>query len=328
VGGELLRLLLDHPEVELVQATSDSAKGELVAHVHPNLRGATQLRFAPHVRLKRVDVAFVALPRGRTAAAIDLLERQAETVVDLGPDFRLSDPVEYSRHYGEHPRPDLLGAFVCGLPELYRERLRGATRIATPGCIATASILALGPLAEQGLVDGTTILDARTGSSGSGARPNRASHHADRSGVVRVYRPAGHRHEAEVAQATGVRTRMTVSAVEAVRGLQVVAHVTPARPVAEPDLWRVYRDRYADEPFVRVVRERRGLYRLPEPKVLSGSNFCDLGFAVDPDGGRFVAIGALDNLVKGAAGNAVQSFNVARGFPERTALGFRGLHPV
>lgn len=328
VGGELLRLLLGHPHVDVVQTTSDSSERGLVCDVHPNLRGVTDLRFVPHSGLARVDAVFIALPPGRAADMIDVLERRADVLIDLGSDFRLHDEREYALHYGGgHLRPDLLGRFVCGLPELYRGLLRGASRISTPGCIAVASILALHPLAEQGLVNEATI-DARTGSSGSGSRPTAASHHADRSGVMRVYQPAGHRHEAEIAQAVGVRPRMTVSAFEAVRGVQVVAHVTPPHPVEVDDLSRIFRARFESEPFVRLVQQRRGLYRLPEPKVLSGSNFCDIGFAVDADGGRIVAISALDNLVKGAAGNAVQSFNIAHGFAEREALGFTGLHPV
>ena len=329
IGGELLRLVLGHPELELVQATSDSNAGQPVHSVHPNLRRLTSLAFTPHDAAAPADVLFLALPHGETWGRIDSLAALGRIVVDLSADFRLRDLRAYERWYGgPHPHPRLVERFVPGLPELHRERLGGATWISVPGCMATAAILALRPLAEEGLVDGEVLVDARAGSSGSGNRLTPAGHHAERSGVVRMYEPVGHRHQAEVEEACGVRVRMSVTAVEAVRGVQVVAHVRPVRPLRERDLWAVYRRRYADEPFVRLVAQRRGIHRWPEPKILSGSNFCDVGFAVDDDGCRVVAISALDNLVKGGAGGAVQSVNVAAGFAETAGLEFAGLHPA
>jgi LysW-gamma-L-alpha-aminoadipyl-6-phosphate/LysW-L-glutamyl-5-phosphate reductase len=194
--------------------------------------------------------------------------------------------------------------------------------------MANAAILALHPLAAAGLVDGPVIVDARTGSSGGGTTPDEGSHHPERSGALRMYKPHGHRHTAEIEQACGVPVRMSVTGVEAVRGVQVVCHVMPSRPVTERDLWAVYRDAYGDEPFIRLIRERSPLRRLPEPKILSGTNFCDIGLALDPGGERVVVVSALDNLVKGGAGNAVQCLNLAFGWDERTGLGFAGLHPV
>jgi N-acetyl-gamma-glutamyl-phosphate/LysW-gamma-L-alpha-aminoadipyl-6-phosphate reductase len=329
IGGELLRLLLCHPDVELVQATSDRQRGQPLHAVHPNLRHLTSLRFTAHDELGEADAVFLALPHGTAMHRIDELARRDWRIVDLSADFRLRDPRAFARHHGvEHRRPDLVERFVPGLPELGRERLRGARWISVPGCQATAAILALRPLAAAGLVAGDVLIDARTGSSGSGSSPAPAAHHAERSGVMRVYQPTGHRHEAEVAQACGVSTRMTVTAVEAVRGVQVVLHLRPSRPLRQTDLWEVYRAAYADEPFVRLVSQRSGLYRHPEPKVLSGTNLCDVGFAVDEDGCRVVLIGALDNLGKGGAGNAVQCLNVAAGLDERAGLGFPGLHPI
>jgi LysW-gamma-L-alpha-aminoadipyl-6-phosphate/LysW-L-glutamyl-5-phosphate reductase len=321
IGGELLRLLLCHPDVQVTQATSGSRAGQPAHAVHPNLRHLTSLRFVPPEALGEADALFLALPHGSVVGRLDELAGHAPALVDLSADFRLRDPAG-------HPRPDLLEGFVPGLPELERERLRGATRISVPGCQATAAILALRPLAAAGLVAGDVLVDARTGSSGAGSAPSASGHHAERSGALRVYGPTGHRHQAEVAQACGVPVRMTVTAVEAVRGVQVLLHVRPARPVSEAELWSVYRDAYADEPFVRLVSQRTGLYRYPEPKLLSGTNLCDVGFAVDEDGCRVVLIAALDNLGKGGAGNAVQSFNVAAGLDEGAGLGFPGLHPI
>jgi len=194
--------------------------------------------------------------------------------------------------------------------------------------MATAAILALHPIVAESLVEPDVLVDARTGSSGSGNRPTPAGHHAERSGVMRVYEPVGHRHQAEVDQACAVRSSMTVTAVEAVRGVQVVLHVRPVRPLEERDLWGTYRRHYAAEPFIRLVNQKRGIHRWPEPKILSGTNFCDVGFAVDADGCRVVLIAALDNLVKGGAGNAVQCANIAAGLDEAAGLEFAGLHPA
>jgi N-acetyl-gamma-glutamyl-phosphate/LysW-gamma-L-alpha-aminoadipyl-6-phosphate reductase len=193
--------------------------------------------------------------------------------------------------------------------------------------MATAAILALTPLAEAGMIEPAVDVDARTGSSGSGITAGPANLHAERSGAMRLFATGGHRHEAEIAQACGVQPTMTATGVEAVRGVQVVCRTTLTSGVSDVDVRRVYRERYADEPFVRVVAERRGQWRLPDPKLLRGANFCDVGFA-RLDGDRMLAVGALDNLVKGGAGNAVQSMNVRMDWPERTGLEFTGLHPV
>ena len=329
IGGELLRLLLGHPEVEVVQTTSDSRAGQPVWAAHPNLRHVSRLRFTPHENLETVDAAFVALPHGASADRIRALTEHARLVIDLSSDFRLQDPEDYGRYYGrEHPQPGLLGDFVAGIPELYRDALRSATRIAVPGCMANAAILALHPFAQADLLDGEVVVDARTGSSGAGTVPGAASHHPERSGVMRVYKPLRHRHEPEISQVVGVPVRMSATAVGAVRGVQVVAHLTLDRAIEEGELQRLYARVYGDEPFIRVVAQRRGVHHLPEPRLMTGSNFCDVGFARDGDGRHVVALGALDNLVKGGAGNAVQSFNIAANFEERTALEFAGLHPV
>jgi N-acetyl-gamma-glutamyl-phosphate/LysW-gamma-L-alpha-aminoadipyl-6-phosphate reductase len=329
IGGELLRLLLGHPEVEVVQATSNTRAGRPIWEAHPNLRQVSRLRFTPHDSLEEVDAAFVALPHGTTAERMDALAERARLVIDLSSDFRLQDPEDYGRYYGrEHPLPGLLSDFVAGIPELHREALRSATRIAVPGCMANAAILALHPFAQANLLNGEVVVDARTGSSGSGTVPSVASHHPERSGVMRVYKPLRHRHEPEISQVVGVPVRMSATAVGAVRGVQVMAHLTLESSIEEGELQRLYSGVYGDEPFIRVVAQRRGVHRLPEPRVMTGSNFCDVGFARDDDGCHVVALGALDNLVKGGAGNAVQSFNIAANFEERTALEFAGLHPV
>jgi len=323
IGGELIRLLLGHPRVELHQVGSDRLRGKRIDSAHPNLRGHTDLTFTGRADIDACDVLFLAVPHRTSAALLPTLP-DADLLVDLSADFRLRDPDTYQRVYGvPHPAAGRIADFAAGLPELGRDALRTATRVAVPGCMATAAILALAPLAP--LVEPEVTVDARTGSSGSGGSDGFADSHPQRSGALRVFAPAGHRHEAEIAQATGLSVRMTGTGVAAVRGVQVVCHATPRAPLSEVDVRRAYRAAYDGEPFVRVVAHRRGAFRYPDPKILLGSNHCDVGFAVAD--GRVTAIAALDNLVKGGAGAAVQCLNVRRGWPETLGLEFPGLHP-
>jgi N-acetyl-gamma-glutamyl-phosphate/LysW-gamma-L-alpha-aminoadipyl-6-phosphate reductase len=325
IGGELLRLLAGHPYVEVSAATSTRLAGRRVDSAHPNLRGRTNLTFTSPDALGDHDVTFLAVShRDAMGVVPDLLPR-TKTLIDLSADFRLADPDDYARHYGvAHTAPDLLGGFVPGWPERYRDELRDADRISVPGCTAMAGILALYPLAAAGLIAGDVTVDARTGSSGAGASAGAVNLHAERSGTMRVFAPLEHRHQAEIAQATGLRVRMSATGVEAVRGVQVFCRATA--DADETALRRAYRAQYRDEPFVRVVTYRQGGFRLPEPKILSGANFCDVGFAAAA--GQVVAIAALDNLMKGGAGNAVQCLNIRMGWPETLGLEFSGLHPI
>jgi N-acetyl-gamma-glutamyl-phosphate/LysW-gamma-L-alpha-aminoadipyl-6-phosphate reductase len=328
IGGELLRILLGHPDVRVELATSERQAGRRVDGAHPNLRGRTDLTFRPIADLGRHDVLFVATAHRETMRTLPALLSHAGTVIDLSGDFRLRDAAVYERYYGvEHVATGLLDQFVTGLPETHRKRIQSADRISVPGCMATAGVLALAPLADAGVIDGEVVIDARTGSSGSGSSAGNENLHAERSGAMRVFAPLSHRHEAEITQATGLPVRMTATGVEAVRGVQVVCRAGLAASTDERTIRGAYRRWYQDEPFVRVVAQRRGLYRLPEPKILAGSNFCDVGFAVDEPGGSVVAIAALDNLVKGGAGNAVQCMNIRFGLAEPRGLEFTGLHP-
>lgn len=329
IGGELVRLLLQHPEIELAQVTSARHSGRPLRVVHPNLRDQTELCYVTDEEVTQCDAVFLAVPHGASMKSVDRWSAIAPVVVDLSADFRLTDSAERERYYGgAAPDPIWLSRFQPGIPELNRERLRGASHIAVPGCMANAAILALHPLAEAGLIEGAVLVDARTGSSGGGRTPDEGSHHPERSGALRMARPHGHRHIAEIEQACGVRVQMSVTAIEAVRGVQVACHITPARPVSERELWAVYRAAYRDEPFVRLVRERAALHGLPEPKILSGTNYCDIGLALNSGGDHLVVVAALDNLVKGGAGNAVHCLNIASGWAETAGLRFAGLHPV
>ncbi len=328
IGGELLRILIGHPDVQLAAATSRQLHGRPVDGVHPNLRGRTRVTFCAVDQLEHYDVLFLATPHRETMQRMPEFLGVADTVIDLSADFRLRSDSTYEQYYGvPHTQPQLLDTFVPGVPELHRDRLRTADRISIHGCMANAGILALVPLAEAGLIEGEVTVDARTGSSGSGTRAGSENLHAERSGALRVFAPTRHRHEAEITQASGLTVRMSATGVEAVRGVQLLCRAQVSKGVDEHAIRAAYRARYSNEPFVRVVAHRRGLHRFPDAKILSGSNFCDVGFALDPGAPTVTVIAALDNLVKGGAGNAVQCLNIRFGLPETAGLEFTGLHP-
>jgi N-acetyl-gamma-glutamyl-phosphate/LysW-gamma-L-alpha-aminoadipyl-6-phosphate reductase len=328
-GGEVLRLLLDHPHVEVTQVTSRRQTGAFVHSAHPNLRSRTRLQFIAPDQLQPCDVLFLCQPHGEASRQIDHLSTLAHRIIDLSADFRLRDRAAYKKHYEEdHPAPAWLDRFVYGLPELHRERLRGCRLASGVGCNATAINLALFPLARAGFIE-RVVADLKVGSSEGGNAHSPSSHHPERSGAVRSFAPTGHRHAAEVRQELGeFPLHMSVTSVELVRGVLCTAHVFPTKRLEEKDLWKLYRDHYASEPFVRLVKDRTGIFRYPEPKLLAGTNWCDIGFEVDPESNRIVVISAIDNLMKGAAGSAVQCMNLMCGFEETTTLTFPGLHPI
>ena len=331
-GGELLRLLLGHPQVEATQVTSEHHLGEYVYSLHPNLRKRTLLKFASRRTLEPGDVLFLALPHGEAQKEIERYAGLAPKVIDLSADFRLRDAALYKKWYGaDHAAPQWLSKFVYGLPELHREEMRTASYTSGVGCNATASNLALYPLLCAGLLDLSRpiIVDVKVGSSEAGASPNSGSHHPERSRVIRTYAPTGHRHTAEVLQELGLeQVHLTITSVDTVRGALAAAHVFAKPGVTDQDLWRAYRGWANAEPFIRIVKEKGGLHRVPDPKILAGTNYVDVGFELDPETGRIVALAAIDNLMKGASGSAVQAMNVMFGFEETLGLEFSGLHPI
>jgi N-acetyl-gamma-glutamyl-phosphate/LysW-gamma-L-alpha-aminoadipyl-6-phosphate reductase len=328
-GGELLRLLSGHPEFEVAQATSRSYDGKTVGSVHPNLRGL-DLRFSDPTDLDSVDVLFAATPHGVSMEQIDAFEDAADTVVDLSADFRLSAESQYDEWYDGHVCPEYLEQSEYALPELNRENLPGADLIAAGGCNATATILGLKPLFDADILSGDeqVVVDVKVGSSEGGAGGGEASSHPERSGIVRPYAPTGHRHEAEIEEFLGLSVSFTVHAVDMTRGAAATCHVFPDGPVSKGDLWGAYRESYEDEPFMRMVAGGSGVYRYPEPKAVAGSNYGEVGFEVDPGNKRLVVFSAIDNMMKGSAGQAVHAANVALGFEETAGLDFAGLHPV
>ncbi len=328
-GGELLRLLEGHPNVEIAQATSRSAAGKSVGSKHPPLRGR-DLRFSDPEDLESVDVLFAATPHGVSMGQIDEFLEIADTVVDLSADFRLDTEAQYEEWYDGHDAPEYLEKAEYALPEINRENLPGAEIIAGGGCNATATILGLYPLVEAGIVDGDQriVVDVKVGSSEGGAGGGEASSHPERSGVVRPYAPTGHRHEAEIEQFLDTSVAFTCHAVDMIRGASATGHVFPSGPVSKGDLWSAYRGAYEDEPFVRMAAGGSGVYRYPEPKAVAGTNYAEVGFELDPSNKRVVVFSAIDNMMKGSAGQAVHAANVALGLEETAGLEFSGLHPV
>ncbi|WP_117237929.1 N-acetyl-gamma-glutamyl-phosphate reductase [Thermus sediminis] len=329
-GGEFLRLALAHPHLEVKQVTSRRFAGEPVPFAHPNLRGRTNLKFIPPEGLEPADILVLALPHGVLAREFDRYASLAPILVDLSADFRLKDPGLYRKYYGEHPRPELLGRFAYAVPELYRERLRTADWMAGAGCNATAILLGLYPLLKGGVLKPSPIfVTLLISTSAAGAEPSPASHHPERAGSIRVYKPTGHRHTAEVVENLPGRpeVHLTAIATDRVRGILMTAQTFLQDGWSERDVWQAYREAYGSEPFVRLVKQKKGVHRYPDPRFVQGTNYADIGFELEEDTGRLVVMTAIDNLVKGTAGHALQALNIRLGLPETLGLDFPGLHP-
>jgi N-acetyl-gamma-glutamyl-phosphate/LysW-gamma-L-alpha-aminoadipyl-6-phosphate reductase len=297
-----------------------------LGHVHPNLRGLSELRFTTDEEIQESDVIFCALPHGTTMSRMETLFNSAPHIIDLSADFRLRTPEQYEKWYGKaHATPQLLDRFSYGIPELHRDEIKESGNAAAPGCIASSIILALYPFRD---IAQRVVADSKIGSSAAGNAPSDSSHHPERRGVIRPYAPAGHRHQAEVQQETGVDVMLTAHAIEMVRGISSTLHIDLKEPLKDKKIWSMLRNTYQNEPFIRIVKSKKGVFRFPEPKILEGSNYCDIGFEVDEEHNRLVLISALDNLMKGAAGAAMQCMNVIFEIPETKGLEFPGLHPI
>lgn len=330
-GGEFLRLALAHPNLKITQITSERYAKQPVHIIHPNLRGVSKLRFSSINNLQEADLLVIGLPHNKSAERFTDLSKLAPRIIDLSADFRLKDANLYEKYYGEaHPCPENLSKFVYGTPELHREDFKTATHIAGAGCLATSTILGLYPILKHALPAKKDILvEGKIGSSAAGNKPSDSGHHPERMGVIRTYSAVGHRHTAEIEQELpgNFSIHLTATAIERVRGILVTAHVFIADGYSDKDVTAVYREEYADEPFIRLVNVKKGIHRVPDPKILDGTNYCDIGFAMDNDSGRVVIMSAIDNLVKGTAGHAIQALNISMGWQETLGLEFFGLHP-
>lgn len=335
-GAEMIRRLLVHPEVELIRVASVDFVGEPLSAADPALEGRTDLVFedlSPAEAARGVDVVLLGLPHTVAAAKVpEIAALPGVKVVDMSGDFRLRDAAAYERWYKHrHPCPERLADFVYGLPELRREEIREARFVASPGCFATAIELALLPLAKAGLLGGVVHVQGITGSSGSGVAPSAGTHHPVRAGNLKTYRPLEHQHVPEIVQAleaAGGRElalRFVPVSAPLGRGIFATAFVELDEGFTEERLLALYRETFAGEPFVRVPRKR-----LPEVAAVSGSNFAEVGLSAGPalGGRRTVTIfSAIDNLVKGGAGQAIQNMNLVLGLDERLSLADPGPWP-
>ena len=326
-GAELLRILLFHPNAEIVLLTANERAGKAVGEVHKNLFGLTGLRFEKSPEdlsvLKNIDVAFFALPHGQ---ALNLIPQLPEKVkaIDLSGDFRLSDADAFRQFY-KLEKSDRQSDFVYGLTETNREAIKTANYIANPGCFATATLLGLAPLVSNLLISGRVIVDAKTGSSGSGAKAAANTHHPQRANSFYAYKPFVHQHVPEIEQClksvgdfTSELVFMTHS-LPVARGIFASIYVELKKEMTAENLREVYAEFYRDSFFVRLIDGS------PDINWVKTTNFCDLGFAVK--GKSAVIFSAIDNLVKGAAGQAVQNMNLMFNLDEKTALIFTGSNP-
>ncbi len=325
-GAELLRLLLFHPNVELVFVTANEQAGKPVAEVHRNLNGLTQLNFisAPE-KPEAVDCIFLALPHGQAMAIVPGLPQDVKAI-DLSGDFRLRDQSVFEKHYKQtHTAMQAQTEFVYGLTETNRDAIPGARLIANPGCFATATLLGLAPLVANHLLNGRVVVDAKTGSSGSGAKAAANTHHPQRMTSFYAYKPFTHQHVPEIEQElahigdwTNELVFMTHS-LPVARGIFASIYAEANRDLSEEELRGIYADYYRESFFVRLVKGS------PDINWVKTTNFCDIGFAVR--GKQIVIFSALDNLVKGAAGQAIQNMNLMFGLDETTGLKLVGTNP-
>ncbi|MFL5732845.1 MAG: N-acetyl-gamma-glutamyl-phosphate reductase [Chloroflexia bacterium] len=341
IGGEALRLLLGHPCVEVAAATSVSNAGQPVTSVHPHLTKLTDLVFSAGIAPEEApeyDAIFMALPHGGAMSRVPAMleaggsggpKGQGPVIFDLSGDFRIKEPATFQKFYGlEHAAPLWARNAAYGLTEWNREAIREARLVACPGCFPTGALLALTPLARASLLEGPVVIDSKTGSSGSGKEPGEGTHHPVRSQDFRAYGLFKHRHLPEIAQeltkwlpsdAAQPRVTFTPHSAPMVRGIFTTAYAFPTRGISATELRTLYEDAYAQEHFVRLVDN-------PQVAVVAHSNFCDLSPQTDGQG-TIIVTSAIDNLVKGGAGQGVQNFNVAFGLPEQTGLTFPGTLP-
>lgn len=330
-GSELLRILLFHPEVEVAVVTASEHAGKRVESVHPNLSKLTDLRFAPMPDprdLGVLDCVFLALPLGQAMEIVPSLPRELK-VVDLSGDFRLNDAAEFERYYGrKHTAMEAQGEFVYGLTEVNRGKIKDAARVANPGCFASALEFGLYPFAREGVATGKIIADMKTGSSGSGAKAAANTHHPKRANSFYAYKTFEHQHQPEVEQLltcvdpewpSRCNLVLQTHSLPTVRGIFASIYLTPREPMTRESVGKLLGDYYAKEFFIRLVDGS------PDINWVKNTNFVDIGWAANGD--TVIVFVALDNLVKGAAGQAVQNMNVMFGIEERTGLVMAGSNP-
>jgi N-acetyl-gamma-glutamyl-phosphate reductase len=333
-GGELYRILLHHKHATVTAVTSEKSAGKPITSIFPHLTGLTDLicePLDPAAVAKKADFIFLALPHVTAQEAAFRFHKLGKKVVDLSADYRLGDPTLYETWYEHcHQYPDLLASAVYGLPELHRDAIRQASLVANPGCYPTSAILGLAPLMSKSLIDyATVIIDSKSGISGAGRSPALPYHFPEANEAFMAYKVGTHRHTPEIEQELSklageqVTVNFTPHLVPMNRGILTTIYAKLAVHSDTASLHGIYRDFYKPAPFVRVLAPGQ----LPNTAHVRGSNFCDIGIYADPRTGRVVVVSAIDNLVKGASGQAVQNMNLMMGLDETEGLKFAGLFP-
>ena len=331
-GSDLLRILLEHPNVEITHLTAEKHAGRMISDVFPHLKGLIDLELKPLKPKsipKNIDVIFAALPHGTSAAVIKELYDRDVKIIDLGADFRISNK-NYKKWYGQHPCPELIKKAVYGITELNREKIKKAKLIANPGCYPTSSILGLAPLVKNKLADESSIIvDSKSGVSGAGRSPSLDYHFSEVNEGLKAYKVGEHRHMPEIEEALSnysglnVKVSFTPHLIPMDRGILSTIYVNLNKKLTTKKLIDIYSKHYKDERFVRISTEK--IY--PSTKQVRGSNFCDIGIKVNSAGNRAVIVSVIDNLVKGASGQAVQNMNVMLGYDEHTGINTSPVFP-
>ncbi|MBR5236379.1 MAG: N-acetyl-gamma-glutamyl-phosphate reductase [Clostridia bacterium] len=331
-GSELVRLLAQHEGVTLTLLTSKSYEGQKISEIYPALRGVCDLTLKapdPALAAAECDVVFTALPHGASKEIIPKLYELGLKIIDLSGDYRYNDPKVYEAWYKQpHSSPELLNESVYGLPELHREEIKKTRLIGNPGCYTTCSILGLAPLLAKGIVEPTNIIiDAKSGVSGAGRSLAQAYHFCECTESMKAYKVATHRHTSEIEQELSILAGQEIALsftphlVPMKRGIYATMYANLKTPTDKASLLKLYHEFYDNEPFVRVIDEG-----LPESNFVSGSNFVDIGLCVDERLGRVIVVSTIDNLVKGAAGQAIQNMNLLFGLPETQGLSGAGFY--
>ena len=323
-GVELVRLLLDHPEVELTYLAGHTTVGENLAEFYRHLGGAIDMEIREidvPAASELADLMFFCLPHAVGAEYVAQALELGNKVIDFSADCRLKSATVYEEYYETHPRPDLLQQAVYGLPELHRDEIAPTQLTAVPGCYPTSAILALAPAVDAGLIEPNVIVDSKSGVSGAGRKLSLTTHYTECNESVAAYKIAQHRHTPEMVQElSNLGPQMTVTftphLIPMNRGILSTCYGELTREVSLSEAHEIYREFYEGEPFVRVLDESL----VPATKHVSGSNFCDIGVAMDTNAGRLIAVAAIDNLIKGLSGAAVQCMNLMIGCDETTAL--------
>lgn len=332
-GGELIRLLLNHSQVEITCLTSRTYDGKPVASLFPNLRGLSDLTFEgvePEVVAEKCDVVFTAVPHGVAFSVVPVLRSAGKKVIDLAADYRLKKLSVYETWYKlKHEDPEGVSRAAYGLPELFRDEIRCADIVANPGCYPTSAILGAAPLLAEGVVSlEGIIVDSKSGVSGAGRALKQTSLFCECDSDFKAYGVASHRHTPEIEQGMSiiagrdVEITFTPHLVPMSRGILTTMYFSLTKDITQKELDELYMEYYKDEFFVRVCTDS-----LPQTKAVYGANFCDVAARLDSRTGRVIVISAIDNLVKGASGQAVQNMNIMFGFSERESLGVVPIYP-